>query len=131
MFENAVADLQQYHVYHSAIAPLVQYSESHASLVYDDNEVKKLIPYARQTDFILSTFVEIIDDLNYDKEKFESIIYNLDDDYDTLKEFTSKLKPQLKIHNELYELSDKILTSLVQVQNELGLVISKNEHRKI
>ncbi len=131
MIESLATDLQQYHVYHSSIAPLVQYSKTHGSLVYDDDEIKKLIPYARQTDFILSTFTEIADDLNYDKEKFESIIYNLDDDYDILKEFISKLKPKLKNHNELYKISDKILNNLMKVQNVLGLIILEHEHNKI
>ena len=69
--------------------------------------------------------------LNYDKDKFENIIFTLDDDYDTLSDFISKLNPKLSIHKELYELSDKILTKLVKLQNELGLIIEYNENKKI
>ena len=123
--------LPQFDAYHSSVTPIVQYSRSHASSLYDEDEIKKLLPYAKQTDFILTTFLEIIDDLNYDKEKFENIIYNLDDDYDELSEFTKKLNPKLKIHKELYDMSQNILTNLMKVQNKLGIIVSQNENKAI
>ena len=95
-----------------------------------DSTAYKLLPYAKQTDFILSTFHEIIDDLNYDKEKFEQIVYSFDDDYDMLKDFISKLNPNIRSHYELIKISDKILTNLIKAQNELGIIISQNEASK-
>ena len=132
MIDFALNDINQFQVYSYSFAPITTYSKRHQdNSLLDDNEIKKLIPYAKQTDFILSTFSDIIDDLNYDKDKFESIIFSLDDDYDTLKEFMSRLNPKLLTHNELYTLSDRILTHLIKVQNDLGLVIEHNEYKSI
>ena len=48
-----------------------------------------------------------------------------------LKDFTSKLNPLLKSHNELLKISDNILTNLIKAQNELGIIISQHEHTKV
>ncbi|MDX4036275.1 hypothetical protein [Aliarcobacter skirrowii] len=131
MIEQAFLDLPQYNVYTNSLTPLVHYFKEHKNSVPTEDEINKLIPYAKQTDFILTTFHEIIDDLNYDKEKFENIIYTFDDDYDMLKEFISKLNPVLKSHNELLKISENILTNLIKAQNEISIIISQNEYKKI
>ena len=53
------------------------------------------------------------------------------DDYDMLKEFISKLNPVLKSHNELLKISENILTNLIKAQNEISIIISQNEYKKI
>ena len=131
MIEQAFLDLPQYNVYTNSLTPLVHYFKEHKISIPTEDEINKLIPYAKQTDFILTTFHEIIDDLNYDKEKFENIIYTFDDDYDMLKEFISKLNPVLKSHNELLKISENILTNLIKAQNEISIIISQNEYKKI
>ena len=131
MIEQAFLDLPQYNVYTNSLTPLVHYFKEHKNSVPTEDEINKLIPYAKQTDFILTTFHEIIDDLNYDKEKFENIIYTFDDDYDMLKEFISKLNPVLKSHSELLKISEHILTNLIKAQNEISIIISQNEYKKI
>ncbi|MDX4048477.1 hypothetical protein Q6A75_05975 [Aliarcobacter skirrowii] len=131
MIEQAFLDLPQYNVYTNSLTPLVHYFKEHKNSVPTEDEINKLIPYAKQTDFILTTFHEIIDDLNYDKEKFENIIYTFDDDYDMLKEFISKLNPVLKSHSELLKISENILTNLIKAQNEISIIISQNEYKKI
>ena len=130
MIEQAFLDLPQYNVYTNSLTPLVHYFKEHKNSIPTEDEINKLIPYAKQTDFILTTFHEIIDDLNYDKEKFENIIYTFDDDYDMLKDFISKLNPNIRSHYELIKISDKILTNLIKAQNELGIIISQNEASK-
>jgi hypothetical protein len=130
MLESMI-DIPQFEIYNTSIAPLVRYVEEQNSSIYDENHINKIIPYAKQSDFILSTFLDIVDDLNYDKEKFEEIIYNLDDDYDSLSQFVKKLNPKFKSHKKLLDISQNILTNLMKVQNELGLIISQNEHQKI
>lgn len=127
MIEQIFIDLPQFNVYSNSVSPIVQYSKEHANGILSESDIVKLLPYARQTDFILTTFHEIVDDLNYDKEKFENIIYTFDDDYDLLKEFTSKLNPIIKSHYELLQISDKILSNLIKAQNELGIIISQRE----
>ena len=127
MIEQAFIDLPQFNVYSNSFRPIIHYSKTYIGATLSESEIKKLLPYARQTDFILTTFHEIVDDLNYDKEKFENIIYTFDDDYDMLKEFMSKLNPVLKSHDELLQVSDKILTNLIKAQNELGIIISQKE----
>ena len=130
MIEQAFLDLPQYNVYTNSLTPLVHYFKEHKNSIPTEDEINKLIPYAKQTDFILTTFHEIIDDLNYDKEKFENIIYTFDD-YDMLKEFVSKLNPVLKSHSELLKISENILTNLIKAQNEISIIISQNEYKKI
>ena len=131
MIEQAFLDLPQYNVYTNSLTPLVHYFKEHKNSIPTEDEINKLIPYAKQTDFILTTFHEIIDDLNYDKEKFENIIYTFDDDYDMLKEFISKLNSVLKSHSELLKISENILTNLIKAQNEISIIISQNEYKKI
>jgi hypothetical protein len=131
MIEQAFLDLPQYNLYTNSLTPIVHYFKEHKNSVPTEDEINKLIPYAKQTDFILTTFHEIIDDLNYDKEKFENIIYTFDDDYDMLKEFISKLNPVLKSHSELLKISENILTNLIKAQNEISIIISQNEYKKI
>lgn len=131
MIDNIAVDLAQFNVYNYSVSPLTRYYETHHSIIPTELEIQKLIPYAKQTDFILETFQEIIDNLNYDKDKFENIIYTFDDDYDILKEFISKLNPSFKSHNELLEISNKILTNLIKVQNELGIIVSQNDNKRI
>lgn len=130
MVEQIYIDLPQYNVYSHSVTPISHYYKTHKSMVPGEKDIERLLPYAIQTDFILSTFHEIIDDLNYDKEKFENIIYSFDDDYDMLKNFISTLNPKIKSHYELLQISDKILTNLMKAQNELGIIISQNEALK-
>ncbi len=131
MIETALVDMPQYNAYHNSLQPIVHYYKKHDKVPLTDNEISKLLPYARQTDFILQTFREIVDDLTYDKEKFEKIIYSFDDDYDMLKDFISNLNPVFKSHKELLKISESILTGLIQAQNDLGIIISKHENNRI
>ena len=131
MIEQAFLDLPQYNVYTNSLTPLVHYFKEHKNSIPTEDEINKLIPYAKQTNFVLTTFHEIIDDLNYDKEKFEQIVYSFDDDYDMLKDFISKLNPVLKSHSELLKISENILTNLIKAQNEISIIISQNEYKKI
>jgi hypothetical protein len=130
MIEQVYIDLPQFNTYSNSVTPISHFYKTHKSIIPIENDINKLLPYAKQTDFILSTFHEIIDDLNYDKEKFEQIVYSFDDDYDMLKDFISKLNPNIRSHYELIKISDKILTNLIKAQNELGIIISQNEASK-
>lgn len=130
MLEQIYIDLPQYNVYSNSVSPISHFYKTHKSVIPSESDIDKLLPYAKQTDFILTTFHEIIDDLNYDKNKFEKIIYSFDDDYDMLKEFVSKLNPKIKSHYELLKVSDNILTNLIKAQNELGILISQQENQK-
>lgn len=130
MIEQVYIDLPQFNTYSNSVTPISHFYKTHKSIIPTENDIDKLLPYAKQTDFTLSTFHEIIDDLNYDKEKFEQIVYSFDDDYDMLKDFISKLNPNIRSHYELIKISDKILTNLIKAQNELGIIISQNEASK-
>jgi len=130
MIEQIYIDLPQYNVYSNSVSPISHFYKTHKSSIPSESDIDKLLPYAKQTDFILTTFHEIIDDLNYDKDKFEQIIYSFDDDYDMLKEFISKLNPHIKSHYELLKISDNILKNLIKAQNELGIIISQKENQK-
>ncbi len=131
MIETTLINLPQFNVYHNSLQPISHYYQEHSKAPLGDKDIDKLLPYAKQTDFILKTFSEIVDDLTYDKEKFESIIYTFDDDYDMLKDFISNLNPMIKSHKELLKVSDNILLNLIQAQNDLGIIISQHEHKRI
>ena len=131
MIEAALIDLPQFNVYHHSLQPIAHYYHEHSKAPLADEDIDKLLPYAKQTDFILKTFSEIVDDLAYDKEKFQNIIYTFDDDYDMLKDFVSNLNPMIKSHQELLKISDNILFNLMQAQNDLGLIISQHENQQI
>lgn len=131
MIEAALIDLPQFNVYHNSLEPIAHYCHEHLRAPLADKDIDKLLPYAKQTNFILETFSAIVDDLTYDKEKFESIIYTFDDDYDMLKAFISNLKPVIKSHKELLKISDNILSNLIKAQNDLGLIISQHENNKV
>ena len=131
MIETALIDLPQFNVYHNSLQPIAHYHQAHSKAPFTDRDIDKLLPYAKQTDFILRTFREIVDDLTYDKEKFEKIIYSFDDDYDMLNDFISNLNPVFKSHKELLKISDSILSNLIQAQNDLGIIITKHEHNRI
>ena len=131
MIESALIDLPQFNVYHNSLQPIAHYHQTNSKAPFADNDINKLLPYAKQTDFILKTFSEIVDDLTYDKEKFQNIIYTFDDDYDMLKDFVSNLNPMIKSHNELLKISDNILSNLIQAQNDLGLIISQHENKQV
>jgi len=131
MIEALLVDLPQFNVYYNSVSPIAHYYKEHINSFPSEGEIDKLLPYAKQTDFILTTFHDIVDDLNYNKEKFENIIYTFDDDYDMLKDFISKLNPRIKSHSELLEVSNKILTNLIKAQNELGIIISQHEYKTV
>lgn len=131
MIETALIDLPQFNVYHNSLQPIAHYCEAHSKAPGADSDINKLLPYAKQTDFVLKTFGEIVDDLTYDKKKFEKIIYTFDDDYDMLKDFISNLHPKIKSHKELLKISESILSNLIQAQNDLGIIISQHEHKEI
>lgn len=131
MLETVLIDLPQFNVYHNSFQPISHYCHEHSKAPLGDKDIDKLLPYAKQTDFILQTFGEIVDDLTYDKEKFEKIIFTFDDDYDMLKDFISNLNPVIKSHKELLKVSDNILSNLIQAQNDLGLIISQHEHNRV
>lgn len=131
MLEAVLIDLPQFNVYHNSLQPIAHYYKEHNKAPLLEKEISKLLPYAKQTDFILKTFGEIVNDLTYDKEKFEKIIYTFDDDYDMLKDFISNLNPVIRAHKELLKISDSILSGLIQAQNDLGIIISQHEHNKV
>lgn len=131
MIEAVLIDLPQFNVYHNSLQPIAHYYHEHSKAPWGDKDINRLLPYAKQTDFILKTFGEIVDDLTYDKEKFEKIIYTFDDDYDMLKDFISNLNPVIKSHKELLKVSDNILSNLIQAQNDLGIIISQHEHNRV
>ena len=103
----------------------------HQSQILTDADAKELLPYAKQTLMMLDGLLDIVDELNYDKEKFEQLIFKLDDDYEMVRSFREKLLPLLKSHAELAKLSDEILDKLMIAQRELGLIIANNEHNRV
>ncbi|SFV50700.1 hypothetical protein MNB_SM-7-1151 [hydrothermal vent metagenome] len=129
MFDLAMIDNNQFDMYAQSIKPISMYVSSHKMTAPSDYEAQKLLPYAKQTQFVTNTLIDIIDDLKYDKEKFEHFVAKLDDDYDLLEEFVATLNPRIKSHHELMEISKQILDDLAKAQMDLGIIISHHENK--
>lgn len=112
------------------VEPIAQYRAHDGNGPLTDTEAKELIHFAKQAKFMVDGFLEIIDDLSYDKDRFEATIARFDDDYDALRDFTKRLNPSIASHHELLKLSNAILDGLIKVQNELGLIVSQHERHK-
>ena len=128
MIDLALLNNNQFDVYSSAMKPISIYVNSHKSLAPKDADAKQLLTYAKQTQFITGTLIDIIDDLTYDREKFVNFIAKLDDDYDLLEEFTKSLNPMMQSHSDLIAVSNAILDDLMEAQNKLGLIVSHHEN---
>ena len=129
MFDYAMID-HQINAYSNLISPIIEYAKQNQNLPLSENDIHMYIPVAKQTEFVLDGFLTIIDDLNYDKEKFENLIDTLDDDYEKLSAFTKHLRPDLfQSHKELFNISSKVLNHLVKGQFQLGAIISKHDNQ--
>ncbi|BAF69556.1 hypothetical protein [Nitratiruptor sp. SB155-2] len=106
-----------------------EYVQQHNNEIISDKEAKEILEHAKNTLAFIDGFVDIIDDLTYDKSRFEELVFKLDDDYDMLKSFTTRLSPVIKSHAELLDISNKILDKLMIAQRELGLIIANNENK--
>jgi len=113
---------------HHFINNWAHYEEAQHSHKLGDAEAKELIPIAERTLAMVDGFLEIVDELNYDKEHFEELVMKLDDDYEQLRDFKSRLLPLIASHAKLAALSDAILDRLMQAQNRLGLRVLQREH---
>jgi len=92
-----------------------------------DVEAREMIAHANRAIFVLEGLISIVDELRYDREKFEKLIMDLDDDHDLVRSFQERLNPVIPSHKELKELSDRVLDGLIKAQNELGLIIATHE----
>lgn len=130
MFDTAFIDANNFDTIYSISFKDVK---SHYEKIYNgstnlDNEVISSIPSAKLASLMISGLKEIVYDLNYDKEKFENLIFTLDDDYDLISNYTKNLNKNIKSHNELLKLTDVILDDIMIVQRELGFIISNHEN---
>ena len=107
--------------------------KSHYQKIFHQNtlqevEIESTLPSAKLASLMISGLKEIVQDLNYDKEKFENLIFTLDDDYDLINEYTKNLNTNIKSHHELLKLTNSILDDIMIVQRELGFIISTHEN---
>ena len=112
------------------VEPIAHYRAHDSNAPITDSEAKELTHFAKQAKFMIEGFLDIIDDLTYDKEKFEETIARFDDDYEALRELTKRLNPTIASHHELLQLSNSILDGLIKAQNEMGLILMQHEHNK-
>jgi len=129
MFDYAMID-HQINAYSNLMSPIIEYAKQHNNYPLREEDVHQYIHVAKQTDFVLQGFLDIVEDLNYDKEKFENLVETLDNDYENLERFTKSLRPEIyKSHKEIYDISNRILDNLVKGQFVLGAIISRNENK--
>lgn len=130
MFDTAFIDTNNFDTIYSTSFKDVK---SHYEKIYNgstnlDSEVISSIPSAKLASLMISGLKEIVYDLNYDKEKFENLIFTLDDDYDLISNYIKNLNKNIESHNELLKLTDVILDDIMIVQRELGFIISNHEN---
>lgn len=129
MFDTAFIDTSNFDkVYNISMNEMKAYYKDHDQIMLSDNIVSNMIPHAKFSATILSGLKDIVHDLNYDKERFEELVFTLDDDYDMLNEFIKPLNKNIQSHKELLDISNTILDNLMVVQRELGFIISDHEN---
>jgi len=110
----------QLQIYNDSIKPI-----SHYEQYIDVISTSEMLTYAKQAQFIVSSTREIVDDLNVNVERFEEFLSTLDDDYDMLEKFYNTFLPKNSQEEEIKKITDKLLTNLVLLQNDISVILSK------
>ena len=110
----------QLQIYSDIIKPI-----SHYEQYVDSVSTPAMLNYAKQAQFIVSTTREIVDELNIDRAKFEDFLSTLDDDYDMLEKFYNTFLPKNSQEEEIKKITDELLTSLILLQNDISIILSK------
>jgi len=119
MFEQMIPP--QIQIYQETIKPISHYEE------YINNKIltSTMLTYAKQAQFIVKSTRDIIDDLNFDIEKFEEFLSTLDDDYDMLENFYDRFLPKNREEQEIKDITNNLLTNLILLQNDISIILSK------
>jgi hypothetical protein len=118
MLEQMIAP--QLQIYHDIIKPISHYEQYVESI-----STPAMLNYAKQAQFIVTSTREIVDDLNVDKDRFEEFLSTLDDDYDLLEKFYNTFLPKNSQEKEIKKITDKLLTNLILLQNDISIILSK------
>ena len=113
--------LQQFELYHHLMMPLLQIE---ADLEPADNNIIK--SHARTALVFTQGMRDILDDLTFDYDVFEKLLFDLDDNYEIVKtEYATVNDPELK------SMVDQLMTQMVKFQMEISdkLVDFKHAHR--
>jgi len=112
---------QQFELYHLLMMPLLRLK---ADLEPADNNIIK--SRARTALVFTQGMRDILDDLTFDYDVFEKLLFDLDDNYEIVKtEYATVNEPGLK------SIVDQLMTQMVKLQMEISdkLVDFKHAHR--
>ena len=118
MFEQILPP--QIQIYSDTIRPI-----SHYEQYVDSTSTSEMLNHAKQAQFIVSSTRYIIDDLNFNQERFEDFISTLDDDYELLENFYNRFVPQNPQEEEIKKITNDLLTNLILLQNDISIILSK------
>ncbi len=118
MFEQILPP--QIQIYSDTIRPI-----SHYEQYVDSTSTPEMLNHAKQAQFIVSSTRYIIDDLNFNQERFEDFISTLDDDYELLENFYNRFVPQNPQEEEIKKITNDLLTNLILLQNDISIILSK------
>lgn len=110
----------QLQIYNDTIKPI-----SHYEHYVDSVSTVEMLNYAKQAQFIVSSTRDIIDDLNFNTERFEQFLSTLDDGYELLEKFYTTFVPKNSQEKEIKVITDSLLTSLMLLQNDISIILSK------
>ena len=96
----------------------VAYFESLNSLPH--SEVENAIKIALM---MVKGFREILDKLNFDKEKLRTLQFNLDDNYEAVEEIYNSCEDA-----KTKEIIDELLTQMAKLEMEIGDLILEHRH---
>lgn len=80
----------------------------------------------RISTMMVSGFRDILNDLNFDEDKFRILQFSLDDSYDIIEEIFNDTKDK-KIKNKL----DILLIEIAKLDMEIGDLILKYKHQTV
>ncbi|MGD9970127.1 MAG: hypothetical protein AB7S65_06690 [Sulfuricurvum sp.] len=113
--------LQQFELYHQLMMPLLQID---SDLEPADNNIIKT--HARTALVFTQGMRDILDDLTFDYDIFEKLLFDLDDNYEVVA-------TEYAIVNdlELKSIIDQLMTQMVKLQMEISdkLIDFKHAHR--
>jgi hypothetical protein len=113
--------VQQFELYHQLMTPLLHIE---VDLEPADNNIIK--SYARTALVFTQGMRDILDDLTFDYDVFEKLLFDLDDNYEIVKMEYAAIND-----TELKSIVDQLMTQMVKLQMELSdkLVDFKHANR--
>jgi len=105
-------------IFHNQLSNYEQYANDSLGISFDDAK-----RHAMTAMLFVTGTREILRDLNYKEDVFEKLLSDLDDSYDYLKAYSSTDNG-----TKLKDMTDRLLTQMVKLQDEISTLIVEHKH---